>query len=190
MKGKRILLGMMIVAVLSIMAQPSVSNAALYYGPIVMVEADPGTQVDGEMDVRFTVGFWGNWVLGEWVDSGFSAFIDEENNDLGTQVTKSGGTVVDFAIQSLSGTVLKLSDGHHAVIFWNPNSGTVEAPSWVTEWYDDASILWADGPNMVIEIVTTDGDPDGLAPVSIPSAVLLLGSGLMGVVGFRKKFRN
>jgi len=163
-----------------------ICQAAPYYGPIVMVEADPANALNPEMDVTVTLGLLdSSWIMGESIGGSFTPFTDGDLTSAGTQVTRSGGTVVDFAIK-LSGTntVLKLSDGGHQVVFWNPNSGTVQAPTWVTEWYDDAVINWVGGPAIGIEIVATDGDPDGLAAVPIPASALLLGSGIVGLIAF------
>ncbi len=165
---------------------------AAYYGPVVMVEADPtppGT-LDGETKVEFTVNLFGSdWIPGEWVDGGFTAFEDEDNGAADIQVTKEAGTVVDFAIQNGS-DVLKLSDGDQPVTFQNKNSGIVEKPTWVKQWYDDFYIMWQldDGSSMKLEFITTDGDPDGVAPVPVPASLMLLGGGLMVLVGIRRRY--
>ncbi|MDL2123286.1 MAG: PEP-CTERM sorting domain-containing protein [Deltaproteobacteria bacterium] len=176
-----------------------IGQAAPYYGPIVMVEADPGPAFDVpiEMNVTCTVkSLDAAWTAGEWTGAGFTPYADTDLITPGTQaqVTWLAGTVVDFALQQIAvpANVLKLSDGIHPVNFQNPNNltGIVEAPNWVTTWYDDADIIWSGGPLLSLEIITTGGDPDGIAPVPIPSAIMLLGSGLVGLVGFRKKFRS
>jgi len=169
-----------------------ICQAAPYFGPIVMVEADPGMcPGDGETDVTVSLNFYDqDWILGEWKGNAFVEFNDEDDDVYGTQVTKTGGTVVDFAIKKNDGTVLMLSQKNHAVNFTNPNSGFVEAPTWVTEWYDDADIVWANGPSIPIQIVITDGDPDGLAAVPIPASALLLGSGMVGLIAFGQRMRK
>lgn len=165
--------------------------AATYDGPVLLVEADPGPGVGGDRSVTFTVSFFDPlWTVGEWIGGGFVAFTDGDPSNDGTQVTWPGGTIVDFAVSNGCDTVLRLSQGNHAVTFLEKNIGVPEAPDWVTEWYDDLIILWSDGPTYNLELVTTDGDPDGLAPIPVPSTLLLLGSGLIGFVGLRRKFNK
>ena len=170
-----------------ILVTAGISRASYYYGPVVLVEADPGTGPDSpnDTDVTFTVSFFDTaWTVGEWDGSGFVAFG-------GTEVTKSGGDVVDFAIRQDANptNVLKLSDHSHAVTFLNQNSGYVEVPMWVTDWYNNLLISWSGGPTLNLELATTDGDPDGFAPIPIPGSALLLGSCVLGLsaLGIRRK---
>jgi len=158
--------------------------ASLYTGPVVLVEADGGTD-DGDMTVTFTVTDFSGWTVGEWISgSGFQPFPT-------STVTKPGGNVVDFAINDGSGTTHKLSDGNNPVTFLNQNTGNVQAPSWVTTWYDDLIISWSTlSSTLNISIFTTDGNPDGLAPVPIPATVWIFGAGLVGLVGIRRKLRS
>ena len=165
--------------------------ASPYKGPVLLVEADPtGPPGDGEIKVTFTVSFFDPlWTVGEYIGGSFDQFIDEDSNTDGIQVIKNGGTIVDFAVSD-GCTILCLSDNIHEVTFLQLNSGVPEVPNWVTKWYDDLYITWLGGPVPGMQLVTTDGDPDGLAPIPVPSTLLLLGSGLIGFVGLRRKFNK
>ena len=67
--------------------------AGTYYGPVLMVEADPAEPVGGDTIVTFTYSLWGSdvsgWQIGEVINNTFNAFE-------GGSVSKEGGTVVDL----------------------------------------------------------------------------------------------
>ena len=168
--------------------------AAPYYRPIVMVEADIIDDEDMNVTCTVTPILSSGWTVGEWDGTGFTEFIDVDSKTEGMQVAWSGGTVVDFAIHNNSSTpsTLYLSEGIHEVTFLGEvNSGTVQAPTWVREWWDDALIQWSGGLTLNIEIVSTNSNPDGLAPpVPIPASALLLGSGMVGLIAFGRRMRK
>lgn len=166
------------------------SLASPYKGPLVLVEADVPEFDDNDTNVSFAIfNLVSGWSAGEWTDSGFSPFDDENSDEVGIQVTKPAGSIVDFAIQNDSEKECKyLSEGVHLVDFANQNEGTVEKPTWVTEWYNTVSISWDLQLFPNLEIITSNGDPDGFAAVPIPSSLWILASGLLSFVGISRKF--
>lgn len=162
--------------------------SSAYYGPVVMVEADLSSPGDGETNVTFTYTLFSTdttWNAGEMIDGSFVAF----SNNI---ITKEAGSVIDFAIKNLTEEKY-LSSHSYEVQFNSPNSGNgyyVEKPTWVTEWYDDFNIVWGTGTSLTIEVVSSDGDPDGFAAIPIPGTLWIFGSGLIGLVGIRRKLSS
>ena len=153
-----------------------------------MVEADYSSPGDGETSVSFTLTLFSTetgWTTGEMINGSFVLFGSNS-------ITKEAGSIVDFAIKKDTQEKY-LSSNSYEVQFQGSNAGYgyfVEKPQWVTEWYDDFSIIWGTGAELKVEIINSDGDPDGFAAIPIPATVWIFGAGVIGLFGIRRRLRS
>ena len=183
MMGKKILLGMMIVAALLIMAQPSVSNAAIYEGAWTSNDNADWFAVKFTFGVpsAFSMYDWGNTgstleilPMGALFDSA-TVFFTQSNGNWFASLTDGGTTATDLNLGNDTLFGLFFGDGTQASHF--SYDVQVDIPN---EQY----ILTH--PNFLGTIITTSD----IQPVPIPASVLLLGSGMVGLIGFGKRMRK
>ena len=185
MKGKRMLFGMMIVAALLIMAQPSVSNAASYSGAWLSNDATDWFAVDISIDTNSTDSF----SMYKW---------KQQNNDLNDDLMVFSAGVAGMYTQTvyftqenstwyagLTDGAKTLNLGESAVFGFSFNVGS-------TPHFDYNLVVLAENEsyelsrnNLDITIITSD-----IQPVPLPASALLLGSGMVGLIGFGKRMRK
>ena len=103
-----------------------------------------------------------------------------------------GGFVIDFAVwDNVDGHApLSLGNGNGTVVFQGTRyTGSPDAPFWADEWWNNIQISFYDGGEEPVDvaIIQTSQDGMGFAPVPIPATALLFCSGILGIVGIRRK---
>lgn len=179
MKGKRMLLGMMLVAALLIMTQPSVSNAYTYGGAWIANDSADAFFIEfmnplvAEPD-SFFIYDWGNKTPSMEI---FGSSIIQT-----VHFTK----VIDtwYAGRYLGAETLDLGDSlEFGFFFKDGDENSYFEYDLVVNTPGESYTLSHDDIN--IEVVTSD-----VVPVPIPASALLLGSGLVGLIGFGKRMRK
>ena len=178
MKGKQMLLGMMIVAALSIIAQPSVSNAYEYSGAWL-----PNDTTDF-FAVEFTVGTdAGSFSMFDWGDTD-TLEIFSMSEMLGAKsvyFTQDSGTW--YAGLTTGATTLDLGNDLEFGFFFG--DGTSSYYIYDLTVIETGEVYQLNHASSDISIYTSD-----VAPVPIPAGALLLGSGIVGLIGFGKRMRR
>ena len=177
MKGKRILLGMMLVAALLIMAQPSVSNADIYDGAWIANDSEDAFFVEFKNPLRanpdsFFMYDWGNE----------SASMEVFGSGIFQDVffTPVNGTW--YAGRAENAQSLYLGSSLEFGFFFKDGEGSSYFEYDLQVGTGDSYILSHNDIN--IEVLTHD-----IQPVPIPASALLLGSGIVGLIGFGKSKR-
>ncbi len=102
-----------------------------------------------------------------------------------SEFNQPGATFVPVELGGGAGT----ADGH-----WNEVNGGVPLTGIVDsngqDMRDELMTGWIGGPTFVSNTTMMSFRDIGYTVVPIPSAILLLGSGLIGLLGFRRKFRK
>lgn len=117
----------------------------------------------------------------------------------GEQFTLSGKAAFDgndeYSEEFNDDAYVKLSNGTTTVDLWNSNIETVGDYA-STKWQDWTTSLLTEGTYTLSFAVANQGDNFNnsvalfdVNPVPVPNAMLLLGSGLLGLVGLRRKQR-
>jgi len=178
MKGKKFLLGIMLVAAVLIMAQASVSNADPYSGAWL-----PNDPTDF-FAVEFSAGpDAGSFSMYDWGDTDSSLEIFSLSSTTGSQsvhFTQNTGTW--YAGLSLGATTLDLGSDLEFGFFFG--DGTSSSPYYEYDLVviEAGEVYQLSHASSDISVLTSD-----VAPVPIPASVLLLGSGLVGLIGFGKR---
>ena len=168
--------------------------------PIVLIDSTDG---DETVDVDITVvdtsgenyGLWYNLDSEGWTQiiltpgtyPMYSCYLD----DLGGGKTLVFGLDTDAITAGMGddGDLVSNDSADATLTFSGVNTDiTIENPSgWPYTVYNSASINWT-GVNYRIEFLTPVGT-DGVSQVPIPTSVLLLGAGLLGLIGigYRKR---
>ena len=177
MKGKKILLGMMLVAALLIMAQPSVSNAANYSGAWL-----PNDTTD-MFTMKVTVGTdAGSFSMFDWGYETDSLEIYSMGEAMGIQsvyFTQDSGNWYASMTQG-STTDLNLGDDLLFGFFFGDGGDTYYTYDLTT--IEPGEVYQLTHSSSDILITTSDA-----APIPIPASFLLLGSGMVGLIGFGKR---
>lgn len=168
--------------------------------PLSLASSSPVVFIDGAGDLDAMVSV----VVGD-TSSGFDfghvlydgAFVTILPDSASMTIfSAAGGDIFDFAVRnSWNGVVAaKLSDGSASMYF----SGDVAAvnsahPNVAYDYWQNLTITWTFGNN---DFVFNFGGPDdGFAPASMlsstpvpePSSIFLLGGGLIGLLGLRRR---
>ena len=179
MKGKRIILGMLVAAFL-IMAQASVSNADTYSGAWL-----PNDEAD-MFTMKVTVGTdAGSFSMYDWGDTSESLEIYSMGESSGVQsvyFTQSSG---DWYASMTSGVITDLALGDSLEFGFSFGDGTDTYYTYDLTMIEPFETYQLTHGSSDILITTSDA-----APVPLPASVLLLGSGLVGLIGFGKRMRK
>ncbi|HBP88409.1 MAG TPA: hypothetical protein PKK23_09025 [Nitrospirales bacterium] len=163
------------------------------------VPVPPGTPiliVDGKIEnggpnttvTPIVTGFLGAFDFGHVVGGLFSQITSG-----GTPLV--GGSYVDFAIRDQNlGTVFSLTNSAPASVT-STLTGTefsasqAEVPAGVPSYWNTLSMVWSvAGVPIHIDVANTGGsNSDGFAAVPLPPAVLLFGTGLIGLIGIARR---
>lgn len=115
------------------------------------------------------------------------------SNGAATLEPLNGGIAVDFALKAVVGGGDYLSMLNNAKIYYSVpvDSDFAEHPANI-DYYKNVYIQWIIGSAQVDLTVLTSSQGgnvqvDGFAPVPLPEAFWLLGSGLIALVGIRRK---
>lgn len=174
MKGKRILLGIMMVAALLILARPAISNADTYDGAW-LPNSDDMFAINIDFDTAYSLNAfymydWGyeNNDLEIVTDDGFdkaTVFFTHSGNDNWYASLEKGGTelllgdTLDFGFYFSDGT-----NNYDSYVLTPPSSG-------------DSYTLSQVGMTVIVH---------DAAPVPIPETALLLTSGIFALVAIRR----
>jgi hypothetical protein len=182
---------------------------------ILLVDVYSGSADDGNVKFKFKVRDWefgteDKWTLGELNSDGeFQSFNTAGSGDWFV-VKKEGGDYVDFAIKkgnkvlSLSGWGMpenySVTREFGAAVSKSDLDldSVVVTPSDIDTWYEDLALIWKHGDEVIdFEFLMMKNKKDlysGFASEASPSAVpipttaFLLGTGVLGLVGIRRKF--
>ena len=107
----------------------------------------------------------------------------------------SGGTTLDFKLDFNPGTNLySFNTGDATITYWGNefNSTDAETPNtwWTDVYYKIATIDWDVGGYHFNICSTTDVKDGLISAVPIPTSVLLLGAGLLGLIGIGYRRRK
>ncbi len=140
-----------------------------------------GIQINGSVPYNF--GF---------VDgTGFNEIVPSTNL-FGTWGAFAAGQVVNFALQKVgNGDIFSLADpaDYADKIFLHlvDNSPQIPTPN-VSAYYNTLIINWNEVPGKFsVSIAHVGSAFDGVAPVPIPSAALLFGTGLIGLIAIARR---
>ena len=169
----------MILAVFLIMAQPSVSNAETYSGAWL-----PNDTQDF-FAVEFTFGSdQGSFSMYDWNDSSNSLEIFSVNDSFGAKsvfFTQSNSTWY----AGLTEGALTFDPGDDLLFGFFFGDGTNEYCDYDLKVVEMNEVYRLSHESSDIIIVTSD-----VQAVPIPASALLLGSGMVGLIGFGKRMRK
>lgn len=189
MKSKTMLLGVMIVAALLIMAQPSVSNAASYSGSWIPNDTEDFFAVEFRSPTdyaatdRFFMFDWGNTAnsMEIFAASPFvSVNIMQDTNNIWWAGLDLFWDINDLNLGNDLEVGFYFDDGAA-----NPTPYFTYDVEVVTGQVGEVYLLSSINGEFAISVLTSD-----IAPVPIPASFLLLGSGLVGLIGFGKRMRK
>ncbi len=168
----------MILAAFLIMAQPSVSNAAIYEG------AWTSNDNADWFAVKFTFGVPSAFSMYDWNDSSNSLEIFSVNDSFGAKsvfFTQSNSTWY----AGLTEGALTFDPGDDLFFGFFFGDGTNEYCDYDLKVVEMNEVYRLSHESSDIIIVTSD-----VQAVPIPASALLLGSGMVGLIGFGKRMRK
>ena len=192
MKVRNVLVAV-VVAAIFVMGSVSLSLADTYNGSgkaIMLVDGseDPDTQVAAKVT---DYSFPGSSSLFFQINgiSGWHSI----NSGMGTTTTLGtyeGGDYIVFKVNYNSSDYLS-TDSNYATIIYHDSFAYAGQKPIVQPYYERADILWSiQDVSFRLDVLSTEnpvsGD-NGVAPVPLPEAFWLLGSGLIALVGIRRK---
>ena len=104
--------------------------------------------------------------------------------------TFNAGDVVNFALHNnVFGTNYSIAEGYGTLDFAQEVTGSSTVNPNVTPYFNTLQIVWNSIPYLTLGVTFLDAgaDFDGLAPVPIPTAALLFGTGLIGLIGIARR---
>ena len=135
---------------------------------------------DGDGEVSVFITNCTEYEFGIWDGTDFDSLLDPYDSD---EFYYLGGDVLNYALD-YNDNILTLANDDAFVDYFGPITGT--------DYYAGAYIRWNLGtefPNFTIDVVTSSA-LDGVKPVPIPASVLLLGSGILGLIAIGRVKRR
>ena len=102
-----------------------------------------------------------------------------------------GGDILDFKLGTGSGDLYSYNSSDATIIYSTAiDPSFAEKPDYNDYYYTTVSLNWTVAPAFRLDLVASDTAPDGFAPVPIPASVLLLGSGILGLIAIGRVKRR
>lgn len=178
---------------------PPIANGS---GAILMIDGtDSGSSVTVEFSVTYSNGL--GFQFGFLSGSMFDPLVQDRGDYI--KRTFAGGTVVDFAVRSRGadgkfGTgddqLFRLSDARYASEYFSDpvRASKSRNPQVTSTYYETLWLVWDINHDGIRDLTVTlnTRNYDGMqavpaAPVPVPAAAWLLGSGFIGLVGFARR---
>ena len=180
MKGKRMLFGMMIVAALLIMAQASVSNADTYSGAWIP------NDTEDIFTMKVTIGTKaGTFSMYDWGDQTDGLEIYSMGETMGIQSVYFKKDSGNWHASLTKGGITDLNLGADLLFGFSFGDGSDSYYSYVLTAIESGEVYQLSHGSSDILITTSDA-----SPVPLPASALLLGSGMVGLIGFGKRMRK
>ena len=102
-----------------------------------------------------------------------------------------GGDILDFKLETLTNVYYSYNSSDATITYSVPiDSSYSEKPIYNDDYYTTVFLDWNVLPAFNLNVVTSGIATDGFAPVPIPASVLLLGSGILGLIAIGRVKRR
>ena len=161
---------------------------------VQMIDGNNDSTVSGvAFNVTLPGGFDFGYVTGSPGSTTFTPIAPTTSGSFGMGMgnwTFNAGDQVNFALHNnVFGTNYSIAEGYGTLDFAQEVTGSSTVNPNVTPYFNTLQIVWNSIPYLTLGVTFLDAgaDFDGLAPVPIPTAALLFGTGLIGLIGIARR---